>query len=118
VRLLRRFRPKPPPGPELDRLSLKELRGRGADLTRPRHVLHFLYFADESAARRAAEAVAAAGYEVSVIGPDERVSEWGVRAETTRVVNESTVHAFRSWFQQVAAEHEGEYDGWEAAAKP
>jgi hypothetical protein len=41
-----------------------------------------------------------------------------VRAETTRVVNESTVQAFRAWFELVASDHAGEYDGWEAAAKP
>jgi regulator of ribonuclease activity B len=118
VRLLPRLRRKPRAGPELDRLSLKELRGRGADLTRPRHVLHFLYFADEATARNAAEAVASAGYEVSVSEPSERVPQWGVRAETTRIVNESTVHAFRPWFEQVAGQHGGEYDGWEAATKP
>lgn len=118
MRLLPRLRRKPRPGPELDKLSLKELHARGADLTRPRHVLHFLYFADEATARSAAEAVASAGYEVRVGEPSERASEWEVRAETTRVVNESTVHAFRPWFEQVAAQHAGEYDGWEAAAKP
>jgi len=29
-----------------------------------------------------------------------------------------TVAAFRSWFEEVAAKHRGEYDGWEASAKP
>lgn len=118
MRFLRRPQRKSPPGSELDKLSLKQLRGRGADLTRPRHVLHFLYFPEEAAARKAAEAIVVAGYEASVTEPEGRIAQWGVRAETTRVVNESTVHAFRSWFEQVAAEHEGEYDGWEAAAKP
>lgn len=115
---LDRFKQKRPPGPELDELILKQLRSRGADLLRPRHILHFLYFADEAAAGKAAVVVEAAGYETSVTEPDERIAEWLVRAETIRVVNETTVHAFRPWFEQLAAEHGGEYDGWEAAAEP
>jgi hypothetical protein len=41
-----------------------------------------------------------------------------VRAETTRVVDETNVDAYRALFARIAAEHGGEYDGWEAAAKP
>jgi hypothetical protein len=32
-----------------------------------------------------------------------------------RVVDESTVGQSRAWFEQVAADHGGAYDGWEAA---
>jgi hypothetical protein len=38
---------------DADRLAVKQLGGRGADLTQPRHVLHFLYFSDETDARGA-----------------------------------------------------------------
>ena len=41
-----------------------------------------------------------------------------MRADGERVVGVETIAAFRSWFEHVAAEHDGEYDGWEAAAKP
>lgn len=44
--------------------------------------------------------------------------EWLVRAEITRVVDETTVPAYRRWFEHVAMEHGGEYDGWEATTKP
>jgi hypothetical protein len=118
VSFLDRLRQKRPPPAELDELMLRQLRARGADLTRPRHVLHFLYFADETAARRAALAAEAAGYDVSVGEPDGSVAEWSVRAEATRVVNQTTVNAFRAWFERRAAQHGGEYDGWEAAAEP
>ena len=38
---------------EADRLALRQLAGRGADLAKPRHVIHFLYFADgDGRARR------------------------------------------------------------------
>jgi len=46
------------------------------------------------------------------------VVEWLVRAEITRVVDETTVPAYRRWFEHVTTEHGGEYDGWEAATKP
>jgi len=103
---------------EADRLALKQLEGRGADLTQPRHVLHFLYFSNEAAAQRAADEIERAGYNATVDAPSETILEWTVRAEGNRVVGASTVEAFRAWFEQIAGEFRGEYDGWEAAAKP
>jgi len=115
---LDRFKQKRPPPEKLDEITLKQLRALGADLERPRHVLHFLFFDAEPGARRAARETEALGYETTVMDPNEQIAQWCVRAETTRVVNESTVRAFRAWFELVASEHGGEYDGWEAAAKP
>jgi hypothetical protein len=118
VGLLDRFRQKRPPPDKVDEISIRQLRAIGADLERPRHVLHFLYFDREQDARSAADATGAAGYETTVMPPAEQIEQWCVRAETTRVVNESTIRAFRAWFELLASEHAGEYDGWEAAAKP
>jgi hypothetical protein len=120
VRLFPRFRsrraPKTPA--EADRLALRQLQALGADLTRPRHVIHFVYLPDEESARAAAEAIQQAGYHTQVVPPDDRFREWRVHADATRVVSETTIDGFRSWFDQVAAEHGGEYDGWEAARTP
>ena len=59
VRFLDRIRnqgaPKTPE--EADGLALRQLAGRGADLAKPRHVIHFLYFPDEEDARAAATAI-------------------------------------------------------------
>jgi hypothetical protein len=115
-RLLRGKRPET--GAEMDRLVVRQLEGRGADLAQPRHVIHFIYFADEADARAAAEAIDRADYDTTVIAPTEEIAEWAVRAEGYRVVSVSTVDAFRAWFEQIAAEFNGQYDGWEAAAKP
>jgi len=103
---------------EADQLVIRQLVGRGADLAQPRHVIHFLYFADEADARSAAETIGKAGYETIVNPPDGTIAEWSVRAEGNRVVGASTVGAFRAWFEEIADEFAGEYDGWEAAAKP
>jgi hypothetical protein len=112
----RRRAPKTPA--DADRRALQQLRKLGADLTKPRHVIHFLYFSDEEAARRAAGAVEEAGYKTKVVAPDDRFREWRVHADATRVLSETTVDGFRSWFDRVASEHGGEYDGWEAARTP
>ena len=103
---------------EADQLVIRQLEGRGADLTKPRHVIYYLYFAAEADARQAAAVIEQAGYEAAVSAPDGTIEEWSVRAEGYRVVGASTVEAFRAWFEQIADESRGEYDGWEAAAKP
>jgi len=48
VSLLDRFRQKRPPAPELDLLLVRRLRSVGADLTRPRPIVHFLDFGSEA----------------------------------------------------------------------
>lgn len=115
-RLGGRRAPKTPA--DADRLALRQLQSLGADLTKPRHVIHFLYFQDGGASHRAAEAIEEAGYSTKVVEPDERFREWRVHAEATRVMSETTVDGFRSWFEQVAERWGGEYDGWEAARTP
>lgn len=103
---------------EADSLALRQLAGRGADLSKPRHVIHYLYFATEEDARSAAEAITEAAWTTAVDPPSEAIGQWCVKADAHRTVAPDTVAAFRSWFESVAAEHRGEYDGWEAAAKP
>lgn len=109
-------RPKDPS--KADALALQHLQKRGADLARSRHVVHFLYFEREEDARAAAEVVGKAGWGTAVDEPGVKVTVWTVRADSTRVLNTATVASFRSWFEQVAEEHGGEYDGWEASFKP
>lgn len=115
--LIRR-RKKPRTPQELDTLTILQLRGRRADLTRPRHVLHVLYFPGEAAARAAVEDVERAGYDATVLEPKDDDSDWALHAEDTRVVDDTTVPAFRVLFERIAERHGGTYDGWEAAAEP
>ena len=112
--LLDRFRQTRPPAPELDLLLVRRLRSVGADLTRPRPIVHFLDFPSEADARAAAAEIEAGGYGVTVAAGEN--ATWSVRAEGTRVVDESTVTVYRPWFERVAAAHAGEYDGWESSA--
>jgi len=103
---------------ELDKLSLNHLEKLGADLSLPRHVIHFVYFDAEDDALRARDEIPRAGWETTVVAPSESTSQWLVRAEATRVVDTRTITSYRAWFEQMAASYNGEYDGWEAAAKP
>lgn len=103
---------------EADKLALRQLAGRGADLSKARHVIHFLYFATEEDARAAAQAIGEASWKTNVEPPTDAIAEWCVRADGDRTVGPETIAALRSWFEQIAAQHRGEYDGWEAAAKP
>jgi len=114
VSLLDRFRQKRPPAAELDLLLLRRLRSVGDDLTRPRRIVHFLDFAREDDVRSAALEIEEAGYEVTVAPPGPEAPHWSLRAEATRVVDEATITAFRASFERVAADHAGEYDGWES----
>jgi Regulator of ribonuclease activity B len=120
VGLLDRIRNKGAPATpqEADQLVLRQLADRGADLTKPRHVIHYLYFADEIDARGAADTIEQAEWETTVKPPHETIAEWSIRTEGYRVVSAANVEAFRAWFEQIALDHRGEYDGWEAAAKP
>jgi Regulator of ribonuclease activity B len=113
------FRPrKPRDGSEIDQIVVKQLRSMGADLSQPRHVRHFIYFAEESDARAAARVAEEANYTATVNAPHDKVEEWVLVADSYRVIAPDTVAGFRAWFEQLASEWNGEYDGWEPATKP
>jgi hypothetical protein len=122
MRLFRRDRADRRPGKtpqDADKLALRRLKMVGADLSLPRHVIHFLLFESESDARAAAATIEAGGaWTTHVDAPSETLEEWSVRVDGHRIVGAETVAAFRAQFVQIARAHNGEYDGWEAAAKP
>lgn len=103
---------------DADAAALRKLQARGADLTRPRHVVHLLSFPSEEGARAAAEEAARAGWACAVSPPGERDAGWSLRAEAYRVLDASTARGFRALFERLADAHGGAYDGWEAAREP
>lgn len=110
---------RPPKTPqEADALALRQLESRGANMTKARHVVHFLLFGEERDATAASDTIQATSWRASVEPPTETRTEWSVRADDERIVNADTIASYRSWFEQIAAQHHGEYDGWEAKAKP
>ena len=108
-----------PPG-QADKQVLKQLRRLGANLSRPREVIHFLYFPTQVAAEQASHQLRGEGYMIDV-RPAGNAAEnppnpWVMEARNYVVVDESNVQAMRQKFEAMAEAGGGEYDGWEAAA--
>jgi hypothetical protein len=102
-----------------DLLVLDQLRQAGADLTVPRHVLHYLYFAEGFAAEAAAAQAAAHGFETATTEPEPAagVEAWSVRCERhDHTLSMDDVRDTTDFFEDLAARFGGSYDGWEASA--
>lgn len=99
-----------------DLLVMGHLIEAGADLTEPRHTLYYLYFRDEDAALVGAAAARDLGFTVDVREPSDGVDDWAVVCEhAALVLDPDTVRTNTDRFDALAAEHGGQYDGWEAA---
>lgn len=99
---------------EADRAVLTQLREAGADLTKPTHIIHYLYFATEDAAN-AARAQVAAPLSGTV---DDAEGEWELAVEHDAVPTLDNIARVRQLLMAVAAHQGGAYDGWEAAVTP
>ncbi len=83
-----------------------------------RHWVHYVYVADEDAARRAAEQVTAGGWDIQLVDQSAAGGpEWVVIAEQHGAfTTPDAVRTARQFFESVAAAHRGGgYDGWEAS---
>ena len=103
-------------GDAADDALLQQIAKR-SDLTRPRHWLHYVYFAGEDGARAAAGEAKAAGWTLQTVDVAATGDGWVVIAEQHGVVlTPSRVAEARDFFQGLAARHAGgDYDGWEAS---
>ena len=103
-----------------DLVLLGQLVAQGADLTKPRHALYFLYFASGDVAEAAAQEGRTAGYACAVRDPlPEYPGQWSVVCERSdAILSPDGVIAADNLFQEIADRLEGEFDGWEAAAQP
>lgn len=100
-----------------DMLVLEQLVKAGADLTEPRHVIHFLYLPDRDRADLAAAVAAERSFEVGVREPiPNHPEQWTVVCERHDVVlRPETVRDTTDFFEALAEAHGGAYDGWEAS---
>lgn len=89
----------------------------GADMTQPRHVLYFSYFPDQATAERAGAATEARGFQWSEREPTpEYADQWPLVCELHDVVLDiDRVRDNTDYFEALAAEHGGDFDGWEAS---
>jgi regulator of RNase E activity RraB len=102
---------------EGDHKVIEHLLESGADLSLPRHTIHFLYFPSSETADGAAESLSQAGYSANSCERLElgRPNEWPVIAEKTDVVNEAAMERERIFLDAFAEALGGEYDGWETS---
>lgn len=98
-----------------DKLVLAALIDAGANLTEPRHVLHFIYeLRNEAAAQGVADAVEV--WQSKVNPPLEGYETWTVTFERHEyVLTPEHVVQDAAMFKGVAEAHGGHYDGWEAS---
>lgn len=100
-----------------DRMVIDALRRAGVDLGQPREVIHYLYFPTEQATHVAVARIDRDDRVVhAVIDPETGRSS--VKVTLTMVVTPEAIAAQRAEFEAAAAQGDGEYDGWEAAASP
>ncbi len=98
-----------------DLLVLQQLVEAGGDPRAPRHVLYYLYFDAEEAARAAGADATQHGFGVDVRPPDDD-GQWALVCERhDYVLDPETVRDNSDLFDSIAERHRGEYDGWEAS---
>lgn len=103
-----------------DLATLQQLVNEGADLRDPRHVVHYSEFGSRRDADEAAAEARDAGWITSVQEPGPgRPDRWGMLAEHAEaVLSVAFVADCTAWFEMLAREHSGEYEGWSADADP
>jgi hypothetical protein len=96
---------------------LGEMMKGGADLSVPRHALYYLYFGSREAAEAGAVPAQAAGYACNVRDPlPGYPGQWSLVCERPdAVLDIDGVRGADDLFQGIADQHDGEFDGWEAA---
>jgi Regulator of ribonuclease activity B len=103
-------------------MILGQLSKVGADMEKPLEVLHYLYLPSQDFANRVAETLRAQGYQadpqLAADAASNPPNPWLVLARVERVVNSESVESMRRTFEMLAAQYNGDYDGWEAAARP
>ncbi|MCI0365641.1 MAG: ribonuclease E inhibitor RraB [Phycisphaerales bacterium] len=107
-----------------DRRVLAAMASYGADLRKPAHTIHYLYFKSKQGADSTAGELRAAGYQNVRVDRAPSTSmfkrlfgpkQYSCIAETHAVPSESAVFATSDRMNQLAARHGGNYDGWEAS---
>jgi hypothetical protein len=103
-----------------DLILLGQLLQQGADLTKSRHALYYLYFGDRARADAGADHGRGAGYTCTVREPlPQYPDQWSLVCERPdAVLDPPGVIAADDLFQGIADRFGGEFDGWEAAAQP
>ncbi len=94
-----------------DAAVIDQLRAAGSDLSKPHVIEFFTYFQEEVSADTACGSLAAKGFSVSV-SLSALTDEYLCFATKEVVPTLEEMHRLRSELESLAAELDGEYDGW------
>jgi hypothetical protein len=100
---------------EADKLILQQMVSAGANLSKERHVIHYLYFPDDALRANAEELLRQSKYQTRHGRDYGDVRPKSLIAERTGLVNTEVVAKERTLITSIAESNHGEYDGWEAA---
>jgi len=109
---------------EGDLQVLAAMASHGADLSKPAHTIHYLYFKTLENANAAADELRVSGYETVKVHRSPPTSIWeklfgsktfSCIAETHTVPSQSSVFATTDRMNALTTKLGGEYDGWEAS---
>jgi hypothetical protein len=101
---------------EHDLEILETLEEHGEDLTQPREIRVDLLFPTEEQAAAAEDELTELAYDVVGFEAAGEEEHWAIRASRDLRVDRENITGFRHRFEELAARHGGEFDGWEAAA--
>jgi len=100
-----------------DQQTLHRLAEVGSDLSKPHEIEFFLYFPDEERARAAAADIDEQ-FKVEVDLAADGGGQWLVLATRTMVPTHEAMLEVRRRFEALAAEGDGEFDGWGTEVVP
>jgi len=100
-----------------DLMLLNQMVKHGADLSVPRHVLHYSYFTSREAASAAAQEAVSHQWPSEVREPlPQYPDQWALVSERPdAVLDPAFVRDSTDYFEALCQRHGGEYDGWEAS---
>jgi hypothetical protein len=98
---------------DADICVLEALRELGCDPAEPHGVRHFIYMPDRPGAEEVSDALTRENWHTSV---EEEDGVWLVVAARSQPLLEPLVRKTRTRLETLAAEHGGQYDGWEVDA--
>ncbi len=90
-----------------------QLREMGSDPGRPHNLDLYLYLPSEAAANAAAEKVGRLHFATEVV-PGAKEGTWLCTAKIRIVPESAPLDGIGAYFEQVAYELNGDFDGWEA----
>ncbi len=99
----------------IDKKTLALLAHCGSDFNQLHHFRFYLYFSWESAARAAQFVLDREGFTVELSLPGIS-SAWLVLAGKDMLPEEVELRDLRHWFEKLAEDLNGNYDGWETAS--